>query len=251
MSLMTHATVMYVLPWSKAHLTPTVNTDRPQEYFVAIEPPPPELPRLESEAPKAEESAEVAPTPKPVKRRVRRKKRRRQRAKRRRVTRTKPTPKVAPPPAPQATPTSTADSTVESTVAAASPLDAQAEVKTQAPAARVASTTRPLKRRLSRGQLRGIVKGYYRSLNQLMRQKRSYPRSARRLGLEGTVLVEMVVDKRGQIIDVKVVRSSGHDVLDRAALAQVQQIGRVPQIPSELNKPSMTFHIPFDYRLQS
>ena len=106
-------------------------------------------------------------------------------------------------------------------------------------------------RRISKSELRGILRGYYKSLNSLMREKRAYPRSARRLGLEGTVLVEMVVNQKGQIITVKLAQSSGHELLDQAAIAQVQQIGKVPSMPKQLNRPSMTFRIPFEYRLQS
>ena len=113
------------------------------------------------------------------------------------------------------------------------------------------STNKAVKKQVSRSHLRGILKGYYRSLNRLMKKNRTYPRSARRLGLEGTVLLEMVVNREGVIIKVKVLRSSGHKLLDQAALAQVQEMRRVPQIPKELNRPAMTFQIPFEYRLQS
>lgn len=105
--------------------------------------------------------------------------------------------------------------------------------------------------RISKSALRGILRGYYKNLNSLMSTRRDYPRSARRLGLEGTVLVEMVIDHRGQILSVKLVQSSGHQVLDQAAIAQVHKIGKVPSIPNQIKRNSMTFRIPFEYRLQS
>ena len=104
---------------------------------------------------------------------------------------------------------------------------------------------------ISKKDLRGILRGYYKNLNSLMSARRDYPRSARRLGLEGTVLVEMVINHKGQILSVKLAQSSGHEVLDRAAIAQVHKIGRVPSIPSQIKRSSMTFRIPFEYRLQS
>ena len=105
--------------------------------------------------------------------------------------------------------------------------------------------------RISKKDLRGILRGYYKNLNSLMSARRDYPRSARRLGLEGTVLVEMVINHEGQILSVKLIQSSGHEVLDRAAIAQVHKIGRVPSIPDQIKRSSMTFRIPFEYRLQS
>ena len=72
----------------------------------------------------------------------------------------------------------------------------------------------------------------------------AYPREAMRQGLAGTVELEILVGIDGRPLDVRVVRSSGHRVLDQAArravLAQwtfqpafrngqaVQALGRVP-----------------------
>ena len=105
--------------------------------------------------------------------------------------------------------------------------------------------------RISKSALRGILRGYYKNLNSLMSTRRDYPRSARRLGLEGTVLVEMVINSKGRILSVKLAQSSGHEVLDQAAIAQVHKIGKVPSIPNQIKRNSMTFRIPFEYRLQS
>lgn len=44
-----------------------------------------------------------------------------------------------------------------------------------------------------------------------------YPDIARRLGYEGTVRLSIVLDERGAVSDVAVVKSSGHDRLDDAA----------------------------------
>ena len=105
--------------------------------------------------------------------------------------------------------------------------------------------------RISKSALRGILRGYYKNLNSLMSTRRDYPRSAPRLGLEGTVLVEMVINNKGRILSVKLAQSSGHEVLDQAAIAQVHKIGKVPSIPNQIKRNSMTFRIPFEYRLQS
>ena len=45
-----------------------------------------------------------------------------------------------------------------------------------------------------------------------------YPAMAKRLGQEGRVLVALRVDARGELVDVKVHRSSGHAILDKAAV---------------------------------
>jgi protein TonB len=208
------------------------------------------------------------PTPKPKRSRVKRRRARKKRAKRPRkaiikeIEPTKPvTPKqviaqVQPQAAAQESPVDSAPSTQrddesKAPTSATSTTSTSTTSTTSSASHGDGSSGQPPKRRLSRSQLRGIAKGYYRSLNMLMKQKRVYPRSARRLKLEGTVLVEMVINREGEIIKVRVARSSGHELLDKAAIAQVQKLRRVPKIPRELNRPSMTFKIPFDYRLQS
>ena len=45
-----------------------------------------------------------------------------------------------------------------------------------------------------------------------------YPPEARRRGIEGEALVEIRVDRRGVVVEAKIVRSSGSPLLDRAAL---------------------------------
>lgn len=49
-----------------------------------------------------------------------------------------------------------------------------------------------------------------------------YPPLARRRGLEGTVQLDVLVNSRGGVHEVRLAGTSGHDLLDRAAMAAVQ-----------------------------
>lgn len=49
-----------------------------------------------------------------------------------------------------------------------------------------------------------------------------YPRLARRRGYQGTVVLEVLVDKTGRVQDLKIDESSGHGALDRAAKRAVK-----------------------------
>ena len=49
-----------------------------------------------------------------------------------------------------------------------------------------------------------------------------YPPEAIARRLEGTVLLKLFIDERGKVVDVEVIRSSGHDVLDGAAVQAVR-----------------------------
>jgi protein TonB len=62
----------------------------------------------------------------------------------------------------------------------------------------------------------------------LNNQPPAYPLSARRRGIEGTVLLRVEIHALGHCQHVQVKRSSGHEVLDRAALEAVRQWRFVP-----------------------
>ena len=49
-----------------------------------------------------------------------------------------------------------------------------------------------------------------------------YPKRAKRRGYEGTVLLEVLVDRNGRVKELRILTSSGHSVLDRAALKSVK-----------------------------
>jgi protein TonB len=49
-----------------------------------------------------------------------------------------------------------------------------------------------------------------------------YPRVARRRGYEGRVILEVLVNEEGNVEDLRIFQSSGHRVLDRAAMKSVQ-----------------------------
>lgn len=50
-----------------------------------------------------------------------------------------------------------------------------------------------------------------------------YPRKARRLGYEGIVMLKVLINEDGRVDDLTVMTSSGHRVLDRAALSAVKK----------------------------
>ena len=63
-----------------------------------------------------------------------------------------------------------------------------------------------------------------KSLFQLMNTRKRYPLMARRLGLEGRVLIEAVINERGQLLSAEIKQSSGHELLDQDALALLKSI---------------------------
>jgi protein TonB len=58
-----------------------------------------------------------------------------------------------------------------------------------------------------------------KSLWDRMNAHKHYPLMARRMGVEGRVVIEAVIDARGQIVSASIAKSSGSEILDDDAMA--------------------------------
>ena len=70
-----------------------------------------------------------------------------------------------------------------------------------------------------------------------------YPPEAVALGLEGEVILLLSLGERGQLVSAAIARSSGHALLDQAALDAARHIGALP------GNPRQTL-FPVSFRLQ-
>ena len=77
---------------------------------------------------------------------------------------------------------------------------------------------------------------------------KQYPVSARLHRLEGRVVVRIVIQEDGQIVSAAIAKSSGHDVLDQAALETLRQVSPIA-LSQPLDKTSVTMQIPLGYYL--
>jgi len=76
-----------------------------------------------------------------------------------------------------------------------------------------------------------------------------YPLIARRRGFQGTVVLEVMVDRNGRVGDLKVLKSSGYKVLDRAASASVRDWIFKPAIKGN-EKIEMWVRVPVCFQLK-
>ena len=75
----------------------------------------------------------------------------------------------------------------------------------------------------------GLVRAYQKKVYKLVKSNTAPPRAARRARLEGTAYVLVTFDERGQILSVRLRKSSGHKILDDDALATVKKLRALPQ----------------------
>lgn len=80
-----------------------------------------------------------------------------------------------------------------------------------------------------------------------LRRAKRYPSSARARRLTGVVLLSFTLDASGGLVSSRVARSSGHAVLDQAALQLVRKVRGFPRIPPELGRKTMPLVVPLEY----
>jgi protein TonB len=78
-----------------------------------------------------------------------------------------------------------------------------------------------------------------------------YPPFAQQQGWEGEVLVSLQLNAEGEILDIRMVRSSGYRILDEDALLILQRIGSIPHAGTWLHGQQYSALIPIIYRLSS
>ncbi len=94
------------------------------------------------------------------------------------------------------------------------------------------------------------IESLYRArLEKIIESAKKYPPWARRKGLQGKAQVEFTVYRDGHIEQIHLIDGSGHEILDRAALVTVSEIGSVQPIPTELARLQWSFKVPLNFYL--
>ncbi len=76
-----------------------------------------------------------------------------------------------------------------------------------------------------------------------------YPALARKRGIEGTVLLNVLVDRHGKVADLQIAETSGHKILDKAAIRAVERWIFSPGTTNNENT-DMWVHVPVRFALQ-
>lgn len=71
----------------------------------------------------------------------------------------------------------------------------------------------------------------------------NYPDEARRQGVSGSLMLQVSINTDGSVRNIRVLRSSGHRVLDDAAIRIVQLAAPYAPLPPEIRKDTDILHI--------
>jgi protein TonB len=73
-------------------------------------------------------------------------------------------------------------------------------------------------------------------------KKREFPPGAK--GQGGTAKIKFVIDRQGKLISRELVKSTGSELLDAAALRMVERAEPFPEAPAEVSDDGLKFSVP-------
>ncbi|WP_420407547.1 TonB family protein [Hoeflea sp.] len=91
------------------------------------------------------------------------------------------------------------------------------------------------------------VSNYPGKVASKLRRALRYPREARREGIKGTVVVAFTISRNGSVGGVRIARSSGSAVLDRAASEAVRRAAPFRPIPDAAGRSRWSFSVPLAF----
>lgn len=77
-----------------------------------------------------------------------------------------------------------------------------------------------------------------------------YPEQASRLGIYGNLKLKVSIDKKGQLVEVKILQSSGQEMLDQAALQIVRLAAPFEPLPESIRKTTDILEIVRSWKFQ-
>lgn len=94
------------------------------------------------------------------------------------------------------------------------------------------------------------LEAYGDTLGKLFSREQQYPRLAAMRGWEGEVVLRISIARKGKLVAVRVLRSSGHEVLDRNAEALASALSPYPAPPDDISASELEITVPIRYRLK-
>ncbi|WP_052954771.1 energy transducer TonB [Microvirga vignae] len=95
-----------------------------------------------------------------------------------------------------------------------------------------------------------VINRYAAQLAAALRSRLRYPDAARSQEISGVATIHFMMQRSGRIISASLVRSTGNNILDQAALATAAPGTALPPAPDSLPKQQLTFTVPLRFSLR-
>lgn len=90
---------------------------------------------------------------------------------------------------------------------------------------------------------------YLMEIRALLEAHKTYPAMAQRLGMEGDVYLWFVINRQGRVLDYRIDKGSGHEMLDEEVERLIEEISQFPPVPSEVGADHLELVVPVSFRL--
>ena len=88
---------------------------------------------------------------------------------------------------------------------------------------------------------------YFVHVKNRMEQSWVYPAEAKREKLSGSLTIAFTIGADGHLLDVRMLHSSGHPVLDREALRALRSAAPFPPLPGDWKLDKLHTAVTFEY----
>jgi protein TonB len=94
----------------------------------------------------------------------------------------------------------------------------------------------------------GERNAYFRRLLGHVQRYKTYPEAAERAGITGATLVSITIDRSGKLVRARVLRGSGHALLDKEALSVARRAAPFPAPPDGIGSSTFSFSVTLRFR---
>jgi protein TonB len=96
----------------------------------------------------------------------------------------------------------------------------------------------------------GEVVDYMAILQSWLEKHKEYPRGARLRRMEGTTLLYFVMDRDGRVLDFRIERSSGYEILDHEVEEMIRRAQPLPPMPDSMKQARLELVVPVQFLLR-
>jgi periplasmic protein TonB len=90
---------------------------------------------------------------------------------------------------------------------------------------------------------------YLMRIRALLEAHKTYPAMAQRRGMEGDVYLWFVINRAGRVLDYRIDKGSGYEMLDEEVERLIEQIAQFPPVPPEVDTDRLELVVPVSFRL--
>ena len=91
---------------------------------------------------------------------------------------------------------------------------------------------------------------YLARLHQALERNKEYPRTARAQRQQGRAMLRFAIDRAGNVLDYRLEKSSGYDLLDREVVAMIRRASPLPPMPADMTAERLEIVVPIPFILR-